>query len=190
MDASDFVQTEAPPALADEAPAVDEGLAPSARPNPQDYESFRANTTDFATLFSPWKLGPIELSHRIVKPAVGSDTQKNVDEMIAYYTNFVRGGVEMVWVEDFVDKYEHFSMARGLPLDEVRLLQQDSIAFAQYLQALGWDAVEINAAGNNIGQSFFSRMRNKRGDEYGPQPVASRRPLRMRLARPSNISRQ
>ena len=44
----------------------DDGLIASASLNPQDYE-YRQNTTDFGTLFSPWKLGGIELSHRMVK---------------------------------------------------------------------------------------------------------------------------
>ncbi len=38
----------------------------------------------------------------------------------------------------------------------------------------GFDAVEINAAGNNIGQAFFSRQRNHREDEYGPQSFENR----------------
>ena len=209
------------------APASDEGLIASAQLNPQDYD-YRSNSiTDFTqtTLFSPWKFGSIELSHRMVKSAAGSDTQSNPEEMVAYYSNFAKGGVEMVWVEDFVDKYEHFPMARGvamdqaplkeiadavheagghigyqiscmgitfsgtpqldngtfasavagdMTLDEIHQLQQDSANFAKTLQDLGFDAVEINAAGNNIGQSFFSRMRNARDDEYGPQSFENR----------------
>ena len=206
------------------AATTDENLIASAQLNPQDYD-YRSNTTDFATLFSPWKFGSIELSHRMVKSAAGSDTQNNPEEMVAYYSNFAKGGIEMVWVEDFVDKYEHFPHSRGVPidqaplkeladavheagghigyqiscmgytfsgtpqledgsfassvagdmsLDEIHQLQQDSAAFAQTLQGLGFDAVEINAAGNNIGQSFFSRMRNARDDEYGPQSFENR----------------
>lgn len=39
--------------------------------NPQDYD-YRASTTDFATLFSPWKLGNLEIKNRVVKSAAGS----------------------------------------------------------------------------------------------------------------------
>ena len=216
-------------ACAEEAAEAESGLIASAQLNPQDYaaagEGWRSNTTDFATLFSPWQFGGLEIKHRIVKSAAGSDTGKNAEECIAYYRNFAKGGVDMVWVEDFVDKYAHFSMARGVPiadaplqgiadavhaegghigyqiscmgiafsgtaagsmnslassvagdmsLDEIHTLQQDAADFAKQLQDMGWDAVEINAAGNNIGQSFFSRMRNKRDDEYGPQSFENR----------------
>ena len=209
------------------APAEDDGLIASARLNPQDYD-FRSNSiTDFTqtTMFSPWKFGSIELPNRFVKSAAGSDTGSNPEECVAYYRAFAHGGVPMVWVEDFVDKYEHFPHARGvaiedspleeiakaiheeggyvgyqlscmgytfsgtpqlddgsfassvagdMSLDEIHLLQQDSAAFAKKLQDIGFDAVEINAAGNNIGQSFFSRMRNAREDEYGPQSLENR----------------
>ncbi|HHY40791.1 MAG TPA: twin-arginine translocation signal domain-containing protein, partial [Syntrophaceticus sp.] len=36
---------------------------PQAYVNPQDY-NYRQHTTDFKTLFSPLKIGPIEISHR------------------------------------------------------------------------------------------------------------------------------
>ena len=209
----------------DQAAASGQGLIASAELNPQELEGFRENTTDFSTLFSPWKFGGLEIKHRMVKSAAGSDTGKNPEECVAYYRSFAKGGVDLVWVEDFVDKYEHFPMTRGVPvadaplaalaeavheegghigyqiscmgipfsgtpqiaagtfessvaahlsLEEIHTLQADAAAFAKQLQDLGWDAVEINAAGNNIGQSFFSRMRNEREDEYGPQSFENR----------------
>ena len=221
--------TNAPVQARAEEATVDESLIAPAQMNAQDYaaagEGWRSNTTDFATLFSPWQFGGLEIKNRIVKSAAGSDTGKNNEECVAYYRAFAHGGVDMVWVEDFVDKYEHFPMTRGVPMDtaplkeladaiheegghigyqiscmgipfsgtqqtasgsfasavagdmtidEIHTLQQDSANFAKQLQDLGWDAVEINAAGNNIGQSFFSRMRNKRDDEYGPQSFENR----------------
>lgn len=42
------------------------------------------------------------------------------------------------------------------------------------LQQNGFDAFELNFAANNLGQSFFSRARNNRTDEYGPQALESR----------------
>lgn len=66
------------------------------------------------------------------------------------------------------------AIAGDLNMDELKLLQEDTIAAAKYLKDVGFDAVEYNAAGNNLGQSFFSRMRNKREDEYGPQSFENR----------------
>ncbi len=102
-----------------------EGLIAPAQMNAQDYaaagEGWRSNTTDFATLFSPWQFGGLEIKNRIVKSAAGSDTGKNNEECVAYYRAFAHGGVDMVWVEDFVDKYEHFPMTRGVPMDTAPL---------------------------------------------------------------------
>ncbi len=64
--------------------------------------------------------------------------------------------------------------ADDLTLDEVKLVQQDFIDVAAMLKDAGFDAVEINAAGNNIGQAFLSRNRNHRDDEYGPQSFENR----------------
>ena len=68
--------------------------------NPQDSD-WLGTETDFATLFSPWKLGNIELSHRMVKSAAGSATYLAgyTDELFDYYVNLAKGGVEMIWVE-------------------------------------------------------------------------------------------
>ena len=58
--------------------------------------------------------------------------------------------------------------------EEIQNLIADTVKAAQTLQALGFDAVEINSAGENTGQTFMSRARNKREDEYGPQTFESR----------------
>ena len=192
--------------------------------NPQDYD-YRNNSGSLATVLSGIKIGQMELTNRMVKSAAGSDTQKNPSEMVAYYANFAKGGIDLIWVEDCVDLYEHYSnprkakrdeipfkdivdsihsegayagyqlscmgygfsgtqktasggfdsaVAADLTLEEIISLQADFISAAKYLQDTGFDAVEINAAGNNLGQSFFSRMRNKRDDNYGPQSIENR----------------
>ena len=64
--------------------------------------------------------------------------------------------------------------ADDLTLEEVKQVQQDFIDVAVMLHDAGFDAVEINAAGNNIGQAFLSRNRNHREDEYGPQSFENR----------------
>ena len=51
---------------------------------------------------------------------------------------------------------------------------QDIIGIGVKLQQNGFDAFELNFAANNLGQSFFSRARNNRTDEYGPQTLESR----------------
>ena len=193
--------------------------------NPQDYD-FRDADSDLSAIFSPWKFGGLQLNHRMVKSAAGSDTQKgSEEEAVEYYANFAKGGVEMVWVEDFLKFHDNFPSARAteiadshvkavvdgvhaaggyigyqlscmgrsfsgfdastagmyesafaehLTKEEVKLVQEDFINGAKKMQDLGFDAVEINAAGNNIGQAFFSRQRNHRDDEYGPQSFENR----------------
>ena len=66
------------------------------------------------------------------------------------------------------------AFAEHLTREEVKLVQEDFINGAKKMKDLGFDAVEINAAGNNIGQAFFSRQRNHRDDEYGPQSFENR----------------
>ena len=47
--------------------------------NPQDYD-FRDTDSDLSAVFSPWKFGGLQLNHRMVKSAAGSDTQKGSEE--------------------------------------------------------------------------------------------------------------
>lgn len=193
--------------------------------NPQDYD-FRDPDSDLSAVFSPWKFGGLTLNHRMVKSAAGSDTQKgSEEEAVEYYAAFAKGGVEMVWVEDFLAFGDNFPSGRAtkiedshvkavvdgvhaaggyigyqlscmgrsfsgfdaatapqyasafaehLTREEVKLVQEDFIQGAKKMKDLGFDAVEINAAGNNIGQAFFSRQRNHRDDEYGPQSFENR----------------
>ena len=70
--------------------------------NPQDY-SYTTNSIDDFTktrLFSDWKLGPIELHHRMVKSAAFQLAffNGNPDEYFAYYERMAKGGVEMIWI--------------------------------------------------------------------------------------------
>lgn len=193
--------------------------------NPQDY-NFRSQDTDMSAIFSPWKFGGLSLTHRMVKSAGGSDTQRGSEnEAVEYYAAFAKGGVEMVWVEDHLEFKDTFKNPRSAPIasshikavikgvhdaggyigyqlscmgtkfsgfdpakaaqydsayaehmtyEELKLLQQDFIQGAKKMKDVGFDAVEINAAGNNIGQAFFSRQRNHRTDEYGPQSFENR----------------
>lgn len=98
-------QTVVPEEVGETAPGtttsvVEKELIPQAYLNPQDYD-YRQNTTDFKTLFSPLKIGPLTLSHRMVKSAAGSATYLAglTDELLQYYVNFAKGGIELIWVE-------------------------------------------------------------------------------------------
>jgi 2,4-dienoyl-CoA reductase-like NADH-dependent reductase (Old Yellow Enzyme family) len=59
-------------------------------------------------------------------------------------------------------------------LDDVKGWVQAVIDIGKKLKDTGFDAYELNFAANNLGQSFFSRARNNRTDEYGPQTLESR----------------
>ncbi len=58
--------------------------------------------------------------------------------------------------------------------EEISNLIADTIKAAATLKRCGFDCVEVNAAGENVGQTFMSRNRNKREDDYGPQTFESR----------------
>ena len=196
--------------------------------NPQaSDDGFYSNTiNDFsaAAMFSPWKFGALTVAHRIVKSAAGSAYLPTAlkEEVIAEYTNWAKGGVSLIWVEDFANLYANYpahyktytredaymreltdaihaqgsvcgyqlslmgasfsgfdasaaaeyesARADQMTKEELKKLQEDFIDAAKYLKEQGFDAVEINAAGNNIGQAFLSRNRNAREDEYGNHP--------------------
>lgn len=58
--------------------------------------------------------------------------------------------------------------------EEIQSWEQVVIDMAKTLQADGFDAIELNMAANNMGQSFLSRARNNRTDEYGAQSLENR----------------
>lgn len=191
--------------------------------NPQDYGYTTNSITNFddTTLFSDWQIGPLTLHHRMVKSAAFqlAFMKNNPDEYISYYERMAKGGVEMIWIEDFANLWDYTKSplkqdyelydVKGLldalhaagsyvgyqfdtmgsiigPLDfeecfignysieEVQEWVQVIIGIAERLHTDGFDAFELNFAANNVGQSFLSRARNNRTDEYGPQSIESR----------------
>ena len=191
--------------------------------NPQDYNYTTNSITDFTktTLFSDWKLGPLTLHHRMVKSAAFqlAFMRNNPDEYIGYYENMAKGGVEMIWIEDFANMWDvtasplkqdysvydvkgmverlHAAGAyvgcqfdtMGAPIGPLTFTEnflgnyttetikewiQVIIGIGKRLKDDGFDAYELNFAANNLGQSFLSRARNNRTDEYGPQTLESR----------------
>ena len=189
-------------AQVESAQAADE-LLYTASINPQDSD-WLGTETDFATLFSPWKLGNIELSHRMVKSAAGSATYLAgyTDELFDYYVNLAKGGVEMIWVEgeafalgedgtfgadalDFgkrlVEACAEYGSHLGyqwalfgssvaedaMTVEQIQAMEDVAATYASQLKEMGFEAIEINAAGFNQGEQFLSRFYNTRTDEYG-----------------------
>ena len=190
--------------------------------NPQD-TNFTNSITDFSksALFSEWKLGPHTMHHRMIKTSAlnMNFNRKNPDEYIGVYKRMAEGGVEMIWVEDFMDTWPRFGGGLKQPAEDfdvqglvdtlhnlgakvgyqfgtmvsaigpmdftapfigdydtatVQEWIQEIISIPVKLMEYGFDAYELNMAANNVGSSFFSRYRNNRTDEYGPQTIESR----------------
>lgn len=203
--------TTAPAAAGTEATVGASELISQAYLNPQDYD-YRQKTTDFKTLFSPLKIGPLNLNHRMIKSAAGSAAYLGglTDELLQYYVNFAKGGVELIWVEmvtaleppadgtetpaetiEFGKKlvaecgkygaklgYQHygFSMKSSNEFTKEDIVAEQArwVAIAQFLQKVGFVAIEINAAGFNLGEHFLSRFHNTRTDEYGVSSLENR----------------
>lgn len=205
--------------------------ANSALLNPQKCEIFRyddAPVMKDTILFTPWQFGKYTIENRLVKSAAGSAylPTESPENIINEYTNWARGGVKLLWIEDFINLYKDFPavyktygredsylpqltaaihdqgslcgyqlslmgasfsgfQAKGpgdfecahaddMTREELFNLEQNFIDAAKFLKEQGVDCIEINAAGNNIGQAFLSRNRNARTDEYGPQSFENR----------------
>lgn len=195
--------------LASTGGASDSDVIYQALVNPQDYD-YRQDTTDFATLFSPWKLGTLEIKNRMVKSAAGSATYLAgyTDELRQYYVNFAQGGVGMIWVEgeafampadgsavsnetvefftSLTDELKSYGAHVGfqwapfgiapseLTIEAIKSIEAAGAALAAQLQAMGFEAMEINAAGFNQGEQFLSRFHNDRDDEYGAGSIENR----------------
>lgn len=204
-------QAQTAKALVPEAMPAVEDMIPAAYLNSQDYD-YRQNTTDFRTLFSPLKIGPLNLSHRMVKSAAGSACYLGglSDELLQYYVQFAKGGVELIWVENIpqlqpatdgsgtspeaitfgkklVEEcgkygaklgYQWYQFPRTAPsnmaVEDIVAAEDRLVEIAQSLQRMGFVAMEINAAGFNIGAHFLSRYHNVRTDEYGPDSLENR----------------
>ena len=77
-------------------------MIPQAYLNPQLSDAeYRTSDLELKTLFSPFKIGKVELNHRMVKTAAGSACYLSgmSDELLAYYVNLAKGGLELIFVE-------------------------------------------------------------------------------------------
>jgi 2,4-dienoyl-CoA reductase-like NADH-dependent reductase (Old Yellow Enzyme family)/thioredoxin reductase len=113
--------------------------------NPQDYD-YRQNTTDFQTLFSPLRIGSLELGHRMIKSAAGSAAYLAgpTDELLQYYLNMAKGGVELIWIENipfFEDSIDFVTM-------EPQPVTAEGLAFAKKM------ADECAAYGTKLGYQW------------------------------------
>jgi len=61
-----------------------------------------------------------------------------------------------------------------MTLEDISAAQARSVAMAKALQQMGFAAMEINAAGFNMGEHFLSRFHNTRTDEYGTSSLENR----------------
>ncbi len=214
-DTSNGVPTAAAGGEAAAAPAETK-LISAAYLNPQDYD-YRQNTAELTTLFSPLKIGPVELNHRMIKSAAGSAAYLAgpSDELLEYYVRFAKGGVEFIWVEGIgwlepgyqprpggVEVAEDDAIAFGrqlveacaehgaklgyqwaqfamtpvgeMTLEQITQTEDRGAAIAKRMQDMGFVAIEINAAGFNLGEHFLSRYHNVRTDEYGAGSLENR----------------
>ena len=195
--------------------------------NPQDYD-YRQNSGDLSHVLSPWKLGNMEFTNRIVKSAAGSNYENGGwDKFVEYYRRLAAGGTEMIWVENFAHVFLPYKNVINANIDEftdeqiialtdaihaegakcgnqldtmgsgwfseitsrnatgaydaadmteedIEYTIQSYVDGVKQLQKWGFDAFELNCAGNNIPQWFMSPARNTRTDKYGAQTYESR----------------
>ena len=83
-------------------------MIPQAYLNPQlPEEEFRTHDKELKAIFSPFKIGNVELHHRMVKSAAGSAAYLAgmTDEFLEYYFHLAKGGVELIFIEsvDFLE---------------------------------------------------------------------------------------
>jgi 2,4-dienoyl-CoA reductase-like NADH-dependent reductase (Old Yellow Enzyme family)/thioredoxin reductase len=119
-------------------------LIPQAYVNPQDYD-YRQNTTDFKTLFSPLKIGSLDLNHRMVKSAAGSATYLAglTDELLQYYIQFAKGGVELIWVE-MIPHLEPPADGSALPQEAIEFGKKLVKECGKYGAKLGYQTYGIS----------------------------------------------
>ena len=94
----------------------DAGAGQFYNPTPQD-DSWTSYTTDYADLFSPITVGPLNLKNRLVKSSAGSDTTNKEEKAVAavsqaaleYYTRIAKGGVAAIVLE--ADTLSHLGFA-------------------------------------------------------------------------------
>jgi len=121
---------------------------------------------DFADIWAETSGGPFKttLDGYDVKGLV--DTLHAAGATIGYQFDTMGAPIgPLDFSEPFLGNYDTDTIKRWI---------QEIIGIGVTLKENGFDAFELNFAANNLGQSFFSRARNNRTDEYGPQTIDSR----------------
>ncbi len=75
-------------------------LIPAAYLNPQRSD-YRSAEKELKILFSPFKIGNVEVAHRMVKSSAGSACYLSgmSDEFVEYYVQLAKGGVSLIFLE-------------------------------------------------------------------------------------------
>ncbi|NCB51628.1 MAG: FAD-dependent oxidoreductase [Clostridia bacterium] len=120
---------------------------------------------DFANLM-PMTASPIKQDYSVYDVKGMVDALHADGAYVGYQFDTMGSAIgPLTFTENFLGNYT---------TEEIQSWQQEIIDIAKKLQGDGFDAFEINSAANNVGQSFLSRARNNRTDDYGPQSLDSR----------------
>ena len=85
--------------------------------------------------------------------------------------------------KELEDRETDFGMTvRGLTIDEVKAMVNTYADAAVRTQKAGFDGIEVNVATHHLGNSFLSRIWNKRHDEYGADSLENRARLLWKLS--------
>src|SRR4030067_341039 len=149
-------------------------------------------TQRFEKLLEPGMIGPVKTRNRMIKTANGTSymepDQTCGPRMIAYYERLARGGGGVLG--GGACGGEHSEPASGMTRDEppgpdflpcramTRAELEDQIdlwaSAAERAYKAGFDACEINHGTCHQGNTFLSRIWNRRDDEYGAQNCETR----------------
>lgn len=130
-----------------------------------------------------------EVERKYSASAMGPDTRLYIDESpLAAIVEEVHASdvpvfVQMKWGTPGIVYTWGNTPAEGtqtraseLTADDIAFFIEDVAASAKKLQAIGFDGVELNCAGDNVPAWFLSRLRNDRAadDPYGPATFENR----------------
>ena len=125
---------------------------------------------NFAHIFLPYK------------NAINANIDEFTDEQVRQLTDAIHAeGAKCGTQTDIMGSafYKEVSARGGhdaqyFTLEEIDYMVDSYVAAAKKFKAWGFDAWELNCAGNNQTQWFFSKSRNHRDDEYGSQTFENR----------------
>ncbi|MBQ1493204.1 MAG: hypothetical protein IIZ39_14720, partial [Blautia sp.] len=146
------------------------------RHNPDEYISYYKRMADggvqmiwiedFADIWEVTSGGPFKAPLDAYEVKALVDTLHEAGATLGYQFDTMGAPIgPLDFTEPFLGNYD---------TDTIKQWVQDIIGIGVNLKEHGFDAFELNFAANNLGQSFFSRARNNRTDEYGPQTLESR----------------